>query len=219
MAKTVKTVSPTVSSLNGDMATIARDFATFGQFTVNNDARTALLRRVSDAETFKAIRLAALEAWLIQKGYTAKDARANVDGSLANPKAFGNGAKRTEAQQVDYKRANAAWQYYLTCNGIASLTRAPSARKPSMVGDKAAPQAKEALTENSAKAPPAALSAVMPIKGDIDVTLDQFANASALMSRVTNINAKTLTGNRGMALRELALHNAREIKRIQAMKD
>lgn len=216
MAKASKVTQFTVSN---DSAIIARDFATFGQFTANNDARTALLRRVSDAETFKTIRLAALAAWLVQKGYDADTARANIDGTLANPKAFGKGDKRTAEQQVDYKRAGAAWQYYLECNGVASLTRAKSdkpkaKRAPAMAGTKAAP-----LANNSAKVPQTIQSIVVTKANALIEAQAQFANGVAYLSRVAAINAKVLQGDKGSLLRDLAAHCQREMKRIEAMKD
>jgi hypothetical protein len=224
MAKASKHVaSATVHTLNNDMATVARDFATFGKWTFNSEARAAILRRCADKETFNKMRIASLAAWLeSDKGYSAADALANVDGTLLNPAAFGKGAKRTADQQTDYKAANNAWNYYLLCSNIESLTRAKAktprkARTPLGANIPDAPKAP--LADNSAKAPPAALSAVVPVRGGIAETAEQFANCASLMSRIVKENAKKLTGDKGASLRALAEYTAKEIARINALKD
>jgi hypothetical protein len=211
MAKAPKATASQFT-VKGDTAIIARDFATFGHVTVNNDARTAMLRRVTDKDAFKAIRIAALAAWLVASGRGYDDAGAlrNVDGTLANPKAFGNGAKRDEAQQKDYKDAGAAWSYYLAVNGIETLTRAKAKR---------APRAPGALVDNSTKAPPAALSAVVPVRGDLAIVSEQFKNCTALMGRIIAENNKAVTGDKGAALRALHIHCQNEMKRIASLKD
>lgn len=195
-------------SLKDDSAIIARDFATFGQFTANNDARIAMLRRVTDAEAFKQIRDAACVAWLEHKGYDAARALAIIDGTLANPNAkIGNREKRTEAEQKDYARAKSAWSYYLECNGVTQLARAPAKpRAPQAPGAKAPADKKaDALASFTAKA-----------YGDMSEAIQFYDALAALMSKAANANSKILKGDAGTILRTLTTHVSHEVARAKA---
>ena len=218
MAKASKVVATVKHTFDNDSAIVARDFATFGKWTFNSEARDAIVRRCADKVTFNKIRIAALASWLeADRGYDAASALANVDGTLVNPAAFGKGAKRTTDNQKDYKDASNAWNYYLACSHIETFnTRAKGGKRKPRVAGVTPPQAPNADAPQ-AKAPPASLSAVVPVKGDMLVTIEQFANCSALMGRIANTNAKALQGDKGAALRALASHVAAEMKRIAAM--
>lgn len=214
MARASKTVAnPALSALNADTAIIVSTFRNFGVDTVDTAAVDALLRRVSSKETFNAIRVKALAAWLeTNRAYDAKLALANVDGTLANPKAFGKGAKRTDAQQKDYKNANDAWGYMLRCGGIETMNkRAPRVPKASK-----ATKAAEVVTAVT-KAVQSAQSVVVT-RGDVVL---QLGLASALMGRVYKENAKSpeLKGDKGSLIRDLVAHVAKQMAIIEAMKD
>lgn len=217
MAKSTKAtktapVGPTVAA---DTAMIVADFRNFGKCIINDDARTALLRRVTDKNVFKGIRVKAVAAWLIEQcGYDAKSALANVDGTLANPKAFGKGAKRTEENQKDYKDGNAAWSYYLARNSIPQLTRAPAKRRPKMAGEKDKP-----APQSDTSAPPQTIQSFVVAKvATIGEVIGLFNLGKAYMNKTANANSKILVGDAGGAIRALCAHVSNELARIEALK-
>lgn len=236
MAKATKTVKAPVVTLDQDKATVAADFATFGKFQVNNDARTAMLRRVTDEAQFNLIRIAAIGAWIFSR--INDDAKTNdkikpIDAAraakvptLPNPKAFGNVDKRTETEQVYYKRAGAAWSYYLECNEIQTLNASKATRKGAGArhNDKAsaAPVVDNSTTPKGPVAPaaPVTLESVVVTRAPDVATLDaQFVRGAAYFARVQHANAMNLKGDKGAAYRALVIHIQAEVKRIASLKD
>lgn len=216
MAKASKTAAAPVSTLANDKAIIARDFATFGHCVANNDARNAMLRRVTDKDTFKAIRLESMAAWLAHKGSykTAELALAMLKKTAPR---FGKvEQQRTADEQAEYNQASNAWNYYLRVNKIETLNKraTKSTRSPKMAGEKASP-AQEPVKSNA----PVTLQSVVVTKSpDISDALAQFHLGAAYFGRVANVNAKVLQGDKGAALRALASHVMTEMKRIEALK-
>lgn len=215
MAKASKIAATATPSLADDTATIVAAFRTFGVVTVDDTATKAMLRRVSDKETFNAIRVKSLAAWLeTNRGYAPALAIKNVDKSLTAPNFGKPETQRTAIQQSDYKNANDAWGYMLRVAKIESMNKRKP-RAPKTAGEKAIVAAVKAR-ETAAAAIPVTPQSVVVTRGDVVL---QLGLASALMGRVFKENAKSpeLKGDRGSLIRDLVQHVAKQMAIIEAM--
>lgn len=230
MAKATKVVNvKPVSQLAIDTQTIAKDFARTATHNIDETARAALLRQVSNKDAFNSIKIEAQGAWAIARAahlvatntkgkdwepreLSLKDARDIFNGSTRGATSvIGNKPKRDAFTQSLYAFGGVEWSRYLAANEIVTLNEEKAnntgARTPK--GETIAPKADVNIVTPEA--------IVVTRQTSFALVMTDAHKAEAILAKVVNANSKIIVGDAGQRLRTLNEYVARELKAIDAM--